>query len=298
LEAKKMPDTNGNQIAGIDELRSLPKVLVVDDDNTTRETLGLILANSGFRVATAANVNEALKLISSQAFDVLLSDLHMPHPSDGLTVASAMRNANPKAVTLILSSYPAMREAAETILLQADEVLVKPIAVVKLIDSIRERLKQRKARARTTESVATILEQETQAMIEDWVVHVEREPHLITVPMDVTTRSAHLPQLFRELVERLRHPRRLGAFAEASPAAVQHGMDRCRQGYSAVMLVEESRILQVSIFQTLQSNLYRVNFSLVLLSVMTIADEIECQLAQAMAGYVGASKMHTLPIEV
>jgi DNA-binding NtrC family response regulator len=116
-----MPDTNGKQIAGIDELHSLPKVLIVDDDNTTRETLGLILENSGFRVATASSVNDALKLIGSQAFDVLLSDLHMPHPSDGLTVVSAMRNAQPKAVTLILSSHPAMREAAEAILRQADE---------------------------------------------------------------------------------------------------------------------------------------------------------------------------------
>jgi YesN/AraC family two-component response regulator len=297
LEAKKMPDTNGNQIGGIDELRSLPKVLIVDDDNTTRETLGLILENSGFRVAKAASVNEALKLIGSQAFDVLLSDLHMPHPSDGLTVASAMRNAHPKAVTLILSSYPAMREAAETILLQADEVLVKPMAVVKLIDLIRERLKQRKTRTRTIESVATILEQETQAMIEDWLLHVEQEPHLIAVPMDFATRSAHLPQLLRELVERLRHPRRLGEPAVASPAAVQHGMNRCRQGYSAAMLVEESRMLQVSIFQTLQTNLHRVNFSLVLQSVMTIADEIECQLAEAMAGYVAEPKMQALPIE-
>ena len=292
-----MPDTNGRQIAGIDELRSLPKVLIVDDDNTTRETLGLILENSGFRVAKASSVNDALKLIGSQAFDVLLSDLHMPHPSDGLTVVSAMRNAQPKAVTLILSSYPAMREAAEAILQQADEVLVKPIAVVKLIDLIRERLTQRKPRTRTIESVATILEQETQAMIEDWLVHVEEEPHFLAVPMDFTTRSAHLPQLFRELIERLRHPRRLGALAGASPAAAQYGRDRCRQGYSAAMLVEESRMLQVSIFQTLQSNLHRVNFSLVLQSVMTIADEIECQLAQAMASYVAASKMHALPIE-
>ena len=292
-----MPDTNGKQLAGIDELRSLPRVLIVDDDNTTRETLGLILENSGFRVAKASSVNDALKLIGSQAFDVLLSDLHMPHPSDGLTVVSAMRNVQPKAVTLILSSYPAMREAAEAILQQADEVLVKPIAVVKLIDLIRERLKQRKPRTRTIESVATILEQETQAMIEDWLVHVEEEPHFLAVPMDFATRSAHLPQLFRELIERLRHPRRLGALAGASPAAVQYGRDRCRQGYSAAMLVEESRLLQVSIFQTLQSNLHRVNFSLVLESVMTIADEIDCQLAQAMASYVAASKMHALPIE-
>jgi hypothetical protein len=50
--------------------------------------------------------------------------------------------------------------------------------------------------------------------------------------------------------------------------------------------VEESRILQVSIFNTLQNNLRRVDFSKVLLDVITIADEVDSQLKQAMLSYV------------
>jgi len=61
-------------------------------------------------------------------------------------------------------------------------------------------------------------------------------------------------------------------------------------------MVEESRMLQVSIFQTLQNNLYRVNFSLVLVGVMAIADEVDSQLAQAMASYVAESKLGDLPV--
>jgi hypothetical protein len=52
------------------------------------------------------------------------------------------------------------------------------------------------------------------------------------------------------------------------------------------MMVEESRMLQVSIFQTLQNNLHRVDFSLLLVGVMAIADEVDSQLAQAMSSYV------------
>jgi hypothetical protein len=52
------------------------------------------------------------------------------------------------------------------------------------------------------------------------------------------------------------------------------------------MLVEESRILQVSIFSTLQKNLRSVDFSKVLLDVVTIADEVDSQLKQAMLNYV------------
>jgi len=51
-------------------------------------------------------------------------------------------------------------------------------------------------------------------------------------------------------------------------------------------VVEESRILQVSIFNTLQNNLRRVDFSKVLLDVITIADEVDSQLKQAMLSYV------------
>jgi DNA-binding NarL/FixJ family response regulator len=94
-----------------------------------------------------------------------------------------MRHANPKAVTLILSSYPAMKEAAEAILQQADGVLVKPMSIVMLVDLIRGRLKQRSSPARVVSSVADILEEETQSTISDWLLRVELEPDIITVPL-------------------------------------------------------------------------------------------------------------------
>jgi hypothetical protein len=50
-------------------------------------------------------------------------------------------------------------------------------------------------------------------------------------------------------------------------------------------VVEESRILQVSIFSTLQRNMRSVDFSKVLLDVVTIADEVDSQLKQAMISY-------------
>jgi len=68
--------------------------------------------------------------------------------------------------------------------------------------------------------------------------------------------------------------------------ARQHGDLRRQQGYTAAMVVEESRILQVSIFNTLQNNLERVDFSTVLRDVITIADEVDSQLKQAVLSYV------------
>ena len=51
------------------------------------------------------------------------------------------------------------------------------------------------------------------------------------------------------------------------------------------MIVEESRILQVSIFQTLQNSLTTVDFSLLLVDVMTIADEVDSQLKQTIVSF-------------
>src|SRR6201986_3231418 len=130
------------------------KVLVVDDDEIVRATLTGVLEQSGFGVTAAAGVPEALKLISGpETYDVLLSDLHMPGAGDGLTVVSAMRHANPKAVTLLLSAFPEMTAAAAAILQQADEILVKPIDLSSLIEIIRQRLASGPQRKREIETV-------------------------------------------------------------------------------------------------------------------------------------------------
>jgi hypothetical protein len=108
----------------------------------------------------------------------------------------------------------------------------------------------------------------------------------MTVPPTYEQRTCHLPQLFRELVHRLSSFKAIGSTELISSGATEHGLSRRKQGYTAAMLVEESRMLQVSIFHTLQKNLANIDFSILLTDVMTIADEIDSQLSQAMTSYV------------
>lgn len=61
-----------------------------------------------------------------------------------------------------------------------------------------------------------------------------------------------------------------------------HGTLRYLQGYTPAMLVHESRILPATLFGTLQSNLSFLDFSLLLLDVITIADEVDAQLTESM----------------
>jgi DNA-binding response OmpR family regulator len=275
-----------------------PRVLLVDDNESVLLTLRMVLEHSNFEVVTATSVKDALVLIGAERFDVLLSDLHMPNAGDGLTVVSAMRHSSPLAVTILFSGYPEMKAAAAAILLQADEILVKPMAPASLIATIRARLKKGTTPDRVAENVASILERETDRTIENWLILVDQEPEIITVKLTNAERTAHLPRLFADMIARLRHPLPLGTRALGSKSAAEHGLIRRKQGYTAAMLVEESRMLQVSIFQTLQDNLHKVDFSLLLVGVMSIADEVDSQLAQAMANYILESKTDDLPMKM
>ncbi|MGA1982143.1 MAG: response regulator [Acidobacteriaceae bacterium] len=286
-----MANLDANSDSQLARPATQPKVLLVDDDEAVLDTLTQVLRLSGFEVCSANNVNQALRCIACRPFDALITDLHMPQPGDGLTVVSAMRHANPEAVTLICSAFPEMQQATTAILHQADEILVKPLRPDHLVKIIQERLRLgvNTAAPPPVESVADILERSTQSTIEEWLQSVRDEPEVISVPLDDDARCAHLPQLFRELVYRLRFPVKLGTRAPVSPAAAQHGVIRRQQGYSAAMLVEESRMLQVSVFRTLQDNLKRIDFSVLLVGVMAIADEVDSQLAQQMASYITES---------
>jgi DNA-binding response OmpR family regulator len=272
------------------------RLLLVDDDDLLRHTLCLILEHDGFEVRTAANANQALKLIAANTFEVLVSDLHMPNEGDGLTVVSAMRHANPKALTFIFSAHPEMKAAAAAILAQTDDIFVKPQAIGSLVSLIRTKMATGTTPPRVIATVAAILDEATDATIQDWLARADADRHILSIPLSDAERTAHLPQLFRDLAHRLQNPLPLGSRALVSPAAARHGLLRRKQGYTAAMIVEESRMLQVSIFQTLQNNLHRVNFSLVLVAVMAIADEVDSQLAQAMTAFVAESEVDAEPI--
>ena len=267
------------------------RILLVDDDAELRTVYKLGLEDHGFEVISAASVNEALNLISTQTFDALLTDLHMPDPADGFTVVSAMRHIQPKAITLVNSGYPAIEEAMTTILLQADEVLVKPLKMAKIAEIIKEKLANPSAQSsKAKECVAAILDRDAGTTIKHWLLRVEQTRELTALPLNFQERTGHLPRLMRDLVRRLRLLP--NGKVPVSEAAQEHGVLRRIQGYTVPMLVEESRILQVSIFNTLQDNLGTVDFSTVLLDVMTIADEVDSQLKQTMLGY-----MEPLPAE-
>ena len=272
---------------------TLPKILVADDDESVLRMLQKSLEIHGFEVVTATSVSEALQQIVAQHFDVLITDLHMPGPGDGFAVVGAMRHAQPAALTLVVSGFPDVQKAIAAILLQADEVIVKPFNVKQLAELIREKTGERRPSQKPSkETVAAILERDAPITIQRWLARVNQTEELTSLPLSEQDRTFHLPEIMNNIATRLRETRVIEAIASPSASAVAHGQLRYRQGYTAPLMVQESRILQVCIFETIQRNLASVDFSVLLADIMLIADEVDSQLTQSVDGFL---KMQVRP---
>ena len=101
-------------------------VLVVDDDDDLREVLALCLEQAGYRVASAADGNEALELVAREVPAVILLDMRMPR-MNGWDFASELRarsgSARRTPIVVVSAAEDAARWADE---IEADGVVSKP----------------------------------------------------------------------------------------------------------------------------------------------------------------------------
>jgi hypothetical protein len=139
---------------------------------------------------------------------------------------------------------------------------------------------------KTAKSVAAILEKELDSMIGEWKRQVSLVPSLTNIPLSDADRTGHLHKLFDEVLCRLRGNR--DTEPVVSIAAAAHGRMRFAQGYSVAMLVDESRILEVTTFGTLQRHQDELDRNQVLLDVGIIADEADRQLEETVVAFMAA----------
>jgi ActR/RegA family two-component response regulator len=261
----------------------------VSDDEAVRDKMNQTLTSKGCEVAAARSVIEALKHIAEETFDVLITDLELPDPGDDFTVISAMRHSQPQALTLLISGYPDVFGGTAAILLEADEVLVKPFEVAQMAELIDEKMLNRKLAKRTMvfESVAAILARCSDSIVTSWLQEAKRNRQLNSPSLSDSERVGHLGKLVQDLVRRLNSGVTQSArYLTVSNSAIAHGKLRCQQGYTPEMLVHESRILQGTIFGTLNNNMTSLDFRVLLPDVMLIADEVDAQLTEAMGSFM------------
>ena len=222
------------------------RVLLVDDDKSALDLMRAALEARQFKVTPVAGVAEALGRIHTDTFDVLVTDQRMPGAADGFTLISATRSAQPHALTVLTSGNPDTQAAMDAIVLQADEILSKPLDIGALDELIGRRIAGRRGCTRTPkDTVAAILERRSEAIVADWLVRLKEDVALSWLQLDDSDRIGHLPRLVRDLVVRLGSA--LGPAsksAKVSISAAEHGMLRYSHGYSIEMIVDESRHLK------------------------------------------------------
>lgn len=101
------------------------RILVVDDEEATRETLRDYFAGRGYEVATARNGTDALGQFTPGAFDCIISDLFMPE-IDGLELLKRIRAEDREVFFLMITGFPGLDSAVNAMKEGAYDYIVKP----------------------------------------------------------------------------------------------------------------------------------------------------------------------------
>ena len=266
-----------------------PRLLFVDDEAGIRATLPPILEMHGFDVTSVATVSEALDAIHSQQFDLLLADLNVGQAGDGFMLVSAMRRTQPECVNIIITGYPDFPAALEAIRAQVDDFVVKPTDTDQLINLLKG-----KVGAHTPQPwlprkrVSALLRENSKTVIDQFLQASETNHELAVISLSLAQRKDHLPQLLAELSDRLEtHPEE--TTRAQMRAAALHGKLRHEQGYSILMVVEETRVLERSIFAMLQANLLSIEASFLIPDMVRISDSLQEQLKESLRAYLDNS---------
>jgi DNA-binding response OmpR family regulator len=134
------------------------KILIVEDNSELLELMRLGLKQAGFRIATASNGVDALKLARSGAPDVMVLDLVLPE-LDGFAVCDSLRKdpATASLPLIVLTGLTSEFARYASLESGADEYVTKPISPERLVSKIKQLLRRpAKARPARTESSASL----------------------------------------------------------------------------------------------------------------------------------------------
>lgn len=155
-----------------------PDILLVDDDANLRRILTHHLEQAGYTVRSAADGSEALSLLTSEAVDLLLTDVRMPG-MDGLTLLAEVRRVTPDLPVLMLTAYGTIQDAVDAMRQGAFDYLTKPVDRETLLRSVKRALQVGDLRRENRLLRANLVEQKPLEAILGVSVAVEHMKDLI-----------------------------------------------------------------------------------------------------------------------
>jgi len=125
------------------------KILVVDDEQSLRDVLSIMLKRAGYVVTTATDGEEAIDLVNKEIFDLVITDLRMPKV-DGMEILKAVKSTSPETVVLLITAFASADSAVEAMKQGAYDYLTKPFQIDEVQLIIRNALEKRRL---TTENM-------------------------------------------------------------------------------------------------------------------------------------------------
>ncbi|MFT4647319.1 MAG: putative two-component system response regulator [Glaciecola sp.] len=120
-----------------------PRVLLVDDELSTIELMAAVLDAQGFQVTLCNDVSEASRLLASESFAAVVSDVVFDGNDRGGEVLAASRSLSPNTVRLLMTGYPVIEGAVKAIKHGAVDYLQKPVDPLILAATIRRAMNER-----------------------------------------------------------------------------------------------------------------------------------------------------------
>jgi DNA-binding response OmpR family regulator len=140
-------------------------ILVIDDEESLRHTLGRVLRQAGYEVTTAGEGREALRLVNTSTYDVLYLDIRLPG-MDGLQILKEIRQKDAHLPVILLTAYGSLKTALEALRLGATDYLLKPLDPEVLVARTRVLLEEQvvERRRRELREQITVLQDELHAL--------------------------------------------------------------------------------------------------------------------------------------
>jgi signal transduction histidine kinase len=158
------------------------RLLVVDDEESLRITTAAILEKEGYAIDTAASGDEAISLLATTDYDLVLTDLHM-EGGDGLSVLTTIRRQAPLTISVVLTGFASVESAIAALQEGAYDYLVKPCDIDSMKHTIRRGVDHRRL---------MLAEQKARADLQ----HLNRD-----LEQRIEERTAQLTTLNEELAE-------------------------------------------------------------------------------------------------
>jgi DNA-binding NtrC family response regulator len=124
----------------------MPRLLVVDDDPETCRFMRELLADPGREIETVERPEQALALLETSPFDVVVSDIHLNAASNGLDLLRAFKAKDPTVEVVLLSGFGTLETAVEAVRAGAFDYVSKPVDIAQVKDVV-ERALVRRARS-------------------------------------------------------------------------------------------------------------------------------------------------------